>query len=81
MALDILSILVIFVNPEYLFSGIKIMISDRRNRLEILTVKALEYLKSWFKILTFIDNNNKDRRLEESIKGAPEGIIPIEILD
>jgi hypothetical protein len=47
MALDILSIPVISADPERLFSGAKITISDRRNRLGIETIQAIECLKSW----------------------------------
>jgi hypothetical protein len=36
--------------PERLFSGAKITITDRRNRLESDTIEALECLKSWFGI-------------------------------
>jgi hypothetical protein len=81
MALDILSVPAISADPECLFSGVKITIFDRRNRLGILTVKALECLKLWLKISTFIDNDNEDGGLEESVEGVPEGIIPVEVLD
>ena len=46
MALDILLIPAMSTDPERLFSGAKITISDRRNRLGIYTIKALECLKS-----------------------------------
>ncbi len=38
-------------DPERLFSGAKITISDRRNRLGIATIQALECLKSWLKVI------------------------------
>jgi hypothetical protein len=47
MALDILSIPAISADPERLFSGAKITISNRRNRLGIATIQAIECLKSW----------------------------------
>ena len=47
MALDILSIPAMAADPERLFSGAKISITDRRNRLGIQTIEALECLKSW----------------------------------
>jgi hypothetical protein len=81
MALDILSVLAMLADPERLFSGAKITISDWRNRLGILTVEALECLKSWLKILTFIDNDNEDGGLKESVEGALEGTTPVEVLD
>jgi hypothetical protein len=81
MALDILSIPAMSANPERLFSGAKITISDRQNRLEILTVEALKCLKSWLKILTFIDDDNEDRGLKESVKGALKGTTLVEVLN
>jgi hypothetical protein len=33
--------------PERLFSGAKITITDRRNRLGIESIEAIECLKSW----------------------------------
>lgn len=50
LALDILSIPAMSAEPERLFSGAKITITDRRNRLESDTIEALECLKSWFGI-------------------------------
>ena len=46
MALDILLIPAMSAEPERLFSGAKILITDRRNRLSIESIKALECLKS-----------------------------------
>src|SRR6266536_4158053 len=65
MALDILSIPAMSADPERLFSGAKITISDRRNRLGIYTVEALECLKSWLKIEVFLDDDDDDGGLEE----------------
>ncbi|KAK2926570.1 HAT, C-terminal dimerization domain [Fusarium oxysporum f. sp. vasinfectum] len=50
MAVDILSIPAMSAEPERLFSGAKITITDRRNRLGSDVVEALECLKSWFGI-------------------------------
>jgi hypothetical protein len=47
MALDILSIPAMSAEPERLFSGCKITITDRRNRLGIESIESLECLKSW----------------------------------
>lgn len=47
MALDILSIPAMSAEPERLFSGSKITITDRRNRLGSDLIEALECLKSW----------------------------------
>ncbi|TVY74496.1 Zinc finger BED domain-containing protein RICESLEEPER 2 [Fusarium oxysporum f. sp. cubense] len=53
MAVDILSIPAMSAEPERLFSGAKITITDRRNRLGSDVVEALECLKSWFGIREF----------------------------
>jgi hypothetical protein len=50
---------------ERLFSGAKITISDRQNRLGIYTIKALECLKSWLKIKAFEEEDNVDKGQEE----------------
>ena len=55
MALDILSIPAMSAEPERLFSGAKISITDRRNRLGIESIEALECLKSWMGIGEFSD--------------------------
>ena len=53
---------------ERLFSGVKITVSDRRNRLRIYTLEALECLKSWLKISTFSDDKEEDRGLDNVVK-------------
>ncbi|EXU94852.1 hAT family dimerization domain protein [Metarhizium robertsii] len=53
MAVDILSIPAMSAEPERLFSGAKITITDRRNRLGSDVIEALECLKSWFRIQDF----------------------------
>ena len=47
MALDILSIPAMSAEPERLFSGAKITITDHRNQLGIESIQAIECLKSW----------------------------------
>ena len=47
MAFDMLSIPAMSAEPERLFSGAGITITDRRNRLSGSSIKALECLKSW----------------------------------
>ena len=61
MALDILSIPAMSADPERLFSGAKITGSDRRNRLRIYTIKALECLKSWLKIELLVGDDEEDQ--------------------
>ena len=53
MAVDILLIPAMSAEPERLFSGAKITITDRRNRLGSDVVETLECLKSWFGIREF----------------------------
>jgi hAT family C-terminal dimerisation region/BED zinc finger len=65
MALDILSIPAMSADPERLFSGAKITISDRRNRLGIFTIEALECLKSWLKIQMLVDDDEEDEGIQE----------------
>ena len=60
MALDILSIPAMSAEPERLFSGAKISITDRRNRLSIQSIEALECLKSWFGLKPFDWDNELD---------------------
>jgi hypothetical protein len=50
MAIDILSIQAITAGIERLFSQCKIMLSDRRNRLHIDCLEAVEWMKSWDKL-------------------------------
>jgi hypothetical protein len=47
MALDLLLIPAISADLERLFSGLKLTIKDRRSKLGILVVQALECIKSW----------------------------------
>jgi hypothetical protein len=53
MALDLLSIPAMSAEPERLFSAAKISITDRRNRLGIQSIEALECLKSWLGLRPF----------------------------
>jgi hypothetical protein len=47
MASDILSIPAMSAGVERLFSQCKIMLTDRRNRLQIDSLQAVECIKSW----------------------------------
>ena len=79
MALAILLIPVMSANPECLFLGTKITVSDRRNRLGIYIIKALECLKSWLRIDVFMDNYDDDQLLDKEITEGSEGRGAIEI--
>jgi hypothetical protein len=50
MALEILSIPAMSAGVERLFSQCKIMLTDRRNRLQIDSLQAVECVKSWDKL-------------------------------
>jgi hypothetical protein len=44
--------------PERLFSGARVTITERRNRLGVESIKALECLKSWNKGgMPWVDKN------------------------
>ena len=57
MALDMLLIPAVSADPECLFSDAKIVLSNRRGTY---TLEALECLKSWLKISTFIKDDEDD---------------------
>ena len=50
MALDLLLILAISLEPERIFSLVEKSVSDRRNRTQMDLLESLELLKSWIKI-------------------------------
>ena len=64
MALNILLIPAMSADPERLFSGAKIMISDCQNRLGIFIIEALECLKSWLRIETIEDDDDDIEGIE-----------------
>ncbi len=70
MALDILLIPAMSADPERLFSSTKITISDRRNRLRIYTIEALECLKSWLGIQVILDDDKEEESLLEDLGGV-----------
>jgi hAT family dimerisation domain. len=47
-------------DPERLFSGVKLTISDRRTRLGIETIQALECLKSWLGLVKVQEDDPED---------------------
>ena len=59
-------------DPERLFSGAKIMITDWQNRLGIKTIKALECLKSWIGILEWESDKPEDEN-DEVIEQEDQG--------
>ncbi len=53
MAIDIYSIPAMSAEPERVFSGAKLTVSDQRNGLKSETIELLECLKSWFRLGIF----------------------------
>jgi hypothetical protein len=53
MALDLLSVPAMSADVEHLFSAAKITLTDRRNRMGMVLMEALECLKSWLGISSF----------------------------
>jgi hypothetical protein len=66
MALNILSIPTISTEPERLFLGVKISLTNRRNYIGDNLLQALKYLKSWHKI------TNQEYELLESLYDSLE---------
>jgi hypothetical protein len=62
MALDLLSIPAMSAEVERLFSSCSITITDRRNRIGIDSVEAIECLKSWRRKdnITWVDMDKID---------------------
>jgi hypothetical protein len=50
MALDLLLIPAMLTEPERIFSSIGITLTNRRNKLLMVNLEALEQLKSWYKL-------------------------------
>ena len=61
MALNILSIPAMSADPERLFLGAKITISDCQNQLGIIMIQALECLKSQLILVEILEEAVKDK--------------------
>jgi hypothetical protein len=68
MAIDVLSIPAMSADPERLFSSAKITIINRRNRLGIDAIEALECLKSWMGIKEWVEDYMEYQTMEEGGK-------------
>jgi hAT family C-terminal dimerisation region len=64
MALNLLSIPAMSAAPERLFSSCKITLTDRRNKLSVRVVEALECLRSWYQVQRF-DLEDVEEELKE----------------
>jgi hypothetical protein len=69
MALDLLSIPAMSAEPERLFSDTKITLQDRRNRLGIDIIEAIECIKSWSKARRVAWVDDADLVLDGAIIG------------
>ncbi len=58
MALDILSIPIMSIEPERVFSSIRIQLTNRRNKMTIEVLESLECLKSWLKLKDIVVDKN-----------------------
>ena len=67
MALDILSIPAMSADPERAFSGAKITLTDRRNKLGIKMIKWLECLKSWTSSTKWLEDRKDFKAIRNSI--------------
>ena len=50
MAIDVFSVPAMSSEPERVFSGAKHTLTEQRIRCNIETIQLLEYLKSWFRL-------------------------------
>ena len=57
MAINIYSIPAMSSEPERVFSGAKLTVSDQRNSLKSGTIELLECLKSWFQLGIFTEED------------------------
>jgi hypothetical protein len=57
MAINILSMPAMSAYLERLFSGGKAMITDCRNRLPPESIEAIEYMKNWFNLRAWHEEN------------------------
>jgi hypothetical protein len=65
MALNLLSIPAMSAAPERLFSSCKITITDRRNKLSVKIIEALECLRSWYQVQRFDLEDIEEQSIEE----------------
>ena len=70
MALNLLSIPVISTEPERLFSSCKITVTDRRNKLSVKVIKALECLRSQYKVKAFKLEEEQEVEGRGRVKGS-----------
>ncbi|OAQ60805.1 major facilitator superfamily transporter [Purpureocillium lilacinum] len=75
MAVDILSIPAMSAEPERLFSGAKITITDRRNRLGRDVIEALECLKSWLGLQDIQESGHTNVGHSANARGLMSGIL------
>ena len=74
MALDLLSIPAMSADPERLWSGAKITVDDRRGRLGIHKIQAIECLKSWLQIEVALEDTLEDEDIIEGRENDSSGV-------
>lgn len=72
MALDLLSIPAMSAEPERFFSDTKITLQDRRNRLQIGIIEAIECIKSWSRSHKVAWVDDVGLTLDTSVTGEEE---------
>ncbi|KAM3489290.1 hypothetical protein MY3957_007446 [Beauveria namnaoensis] len=72
MALDLLSISAMSAEPERLFSDTKLTLQDRRNRLGIGIIEAIECIKSWSRSHKVAWVDDVGLTLDTSVTGEEE---------
>ena len=65
MAIDLLLIPIMLVDPKRLQSSAKITVNDRRNRLSIKTIQAIKCLKSWLDLRVIFDDIKDEDSLRD----------------
>lgn len=71
MAVDLMTIPAMSADPERVFSGCKLLLTQQRNRLGIDLTKAFTCLRSWYKVNEFVVEEALDQYLAQS--RGPEG--------
>ena len=69
-------------NPERLFLGTKLIISDRRTCLSIETIQALECLKSWLGLVKVQEDDLEDEdKIINTLGDTQEGFVDIKTIN
>ena len=72
MAINILSIPAMSLDPKRAFSAAKITLTDRRNKLSMEMIECLECLKSWLSQEEWALDREHCLRMKEDVLIGPE---------